>query len=284
MRTKDSVVRAAVCIQQRLCNVAGRTSNDLFRQIEQMRAYWQGLDDLLRRHRKAQDRGWNLAAQQVRREAIEQIRQMQEAANLALQAERRIGQAQETPSLGCIAAELLQLFAEFDEVDILPKPDLIVVQTEPIELEGLALGSFAIELHLDKLSQSPDVACFTCVALEPNPPTSNEDVTHPHVKNEELCAGDATVPIAKALRQGRINDAFCLVRSVLSTYNPTSPYVSIDGWDGRRCADCDCVTDSDYLQFCEDCEKDYCSDCISSCDVCHTGSCRQCLERDETSG
>jgi hypothetical protein len=185
-------------------------------------------------------------------------------------------------SLQNIIDDLQQLQAEFEEVD-LSQRGRIIVTSGPVELEGISLGRFAIELHFDRLSEKPDSSCFDCDALDPNPASGNESVTHPHVQDKSLCAGDATRPIASALQQGRICDAFFLVHSVLQTYNPGSPFVSLDSWDGVSCDDCGYSTDSDNLYYCDGCSSDVCEECISRCDLCGTSRCQSCLETDEVS-
>ena len=62
------------------------------------------------------------------------------------------------------------------------------------------------------------------IALDPHPAALNDAVTHPHVSDERLCTGDAGAAIQAALAAGRVFDFFTLVRSVLVTYNPESPY------------------------------------------------------------
>jgi hypothetical protein len=187
------------------------------------------------------------------------------------------------PCLRSLIEELCQLEEEFTQVEYRPREQVIVAHTEPIELEGLYLGPFAIELHAKRLSHPADSGAFRCTALEPRPASRNELVTHPHVNDGGLCAGDASVPLATALQQGRICDAFCLVRAVLAEYNAHSPYVPIEDWEGVRCQDCDASVSRDELFYCEDCQRDVCSDCNSSCEVCEDSCCRGCLERDAVS-
>ena len=86
-----------------------------------------------------------------------------------------------------------------------------MVKTEPIVLEEVELGPFAIELHISCLAEHTDSSCFDCVALEPNCPASGEEVTRPNVRKKALCAGDAAVLLSAALRESRICDAFCLM-------------------------------------------------------------------------
>jgi hypothetical protein len=156
--------------------------------------------------------------------------------------------------------------------------------TDSIELEDVYLGEFRLELHLDRLREHADVSAFDVVALDPHPPGSSQDVSHPHVRDNQLCAGDAIGPIAKALTDGRFCDAFLAVSSVLHEYNPHSPYVSLENWRGVACADCGSLTNEDSRYYCQDCGQDYCDDCYSTCDICESSFCRGCLEEDKESG
>ncbi len=180
--------------------------------------------------------------------------------------------------------DLLQLRDEFDEVQFDLRRHLIVAVTPSIELEEIALGPFRIELHLDRLVEHANASAFDLIALRPNPADSNEDVTHPHVRDRQLCAGDATVPIARALEQGRICDAFLAVAAVLKTYNPGSPYVSLSDWHGQPCSDCGYTVGPDDSRACDGCEKEFCKECIGWCEVCESSYCRSCLEEDPQSG
>jgi hypothetical protein len=90
--------------------------------------------------------------------------------------------------------------------------------------EGLVLPQVLGSDITDQRSRLIDEAVE---AVDPNPATNDEEVTHPHVKSNGLCAGDATVPIQAALQDGRICDAMLLVNAVLQHYNPASPYVSL---------------------------------------------------------
>src|ERR1700678_3940608 len=101
---------------------------------------------------------------------------------------------------------------------------------------------------------------------------------HPHVQSGALCAGDATSPIASALKEGRLADAFLAVNSVLHNYNPSSPYVAIEDWEGTRCSDCECLVDADRRYFCHGCENRVCDECSRCCEVCDDVYCLNCLE------
>jgi hypothetical protein len=250
-----------------------------------------------RRIEKARRHGWHLAAHALRGELLSATRSLQsEIGRFLTSGDVQLRATTPSPTLGSIVEELAQLRAEFEHVEIRTKQRsagaaasatagmVVVARTEPIVLKGVTLGPFAIELHVTRLDERTDADCFNCVALDPNPASANEDVTHPHVQSNSLCAGDASAAITQALRQGRINDAFCLVRSVLQTYNAYSPYVALADWSGSPCPDCGRSVGSESLYYCEACGNDYCDDCIGTCDLCDQSACSGCLERDPVSG
>ncbi len=128
------------------------------------------------------------------------------------------------------------------------------------------------------LGRYAESRAFVIEALDPQPAASNEEVIHPHVQSGALCAGDAMAPIASALKEGRLADAFLAVNSVLHNYNPSSPYVAIEDWEGTRCNDCECLVDGDRSYFCHGCENRVCDECSRCCDVCDDVYCLNCLE------
>lgn len=87
------------------------------------------------------------------------------------------------------------------------------------------------------------------------------------------------MPLAKALEQGRLTDAFCLVRSVLTHYNPGSPHVRLNDWGGTECHDCGRTIGNEDGCCCERCSHDYCDDCTGNCAACDNTRCYGCLER-----
>ena len=183
------------------------------------------------------------------------------------------------PRLGDLLDELRHLEEEFDEVSIDWREKFLAVKISTVILEGVDLGAFSIQLCWTRLAQGCDGSCFDVVALDPNTPSCNEEVTHPHVKNDELCVGDALLPLRHSLQQGRLVDAFLLIRSVLTTYNPNSAYVQLDKWDGSPCQDCGDDTCEDDLCICERCRDDYCCNCVSCCCSCDQLYCSNCESR-----
>jgi len=181
------------------------------------------------------------------------------------------------PPLRQITEELIQLQNEFGSFEFDLKEQTISVFTDPIELEGVYLGEFEIRLDIGKLAQLRDCTVFQIIAQDPHPAAANDSITHPHVSEEYICAGDGSAALMQALATGRICDAFLLVKSILETYNPSSPYIQLDQWEGISCYDCGYVTDEESSYYCEACEQVFCGECFSYCRSCDTSLCRCCL-------
>jgi len=181
------------------------------------------------------------------------------------------------PSLKEIYLDLIHGKDEFGEIRYDRDEDFLVNTTDPIRLEGLYLGEFEIRLYVNEIGQLDASDPYTVVALDPNPAAGNDSVTHPHVSSNRLCAGDGATAIKSALSTGRICDFFALVRSILGTYNPESPYVSLKEWDGRSCDECGYSVCQDEVYFCRTCESDLCSECAALCSVCEETVCPTCL-------
>ncbi|MEM1354988.1 MAG: hypothetical protein AAGH88_08905 [Planctomycetota bacterium] len=173
--------------------------------------------------------------------------------------------------------ELRQIEDEFGGWMLENGSRTLSVETDPITLEYLHLGRFRLALDLHRLGDSPHVFPLRVEALEPNPAAGSDRVTHPHVRDECLCTGDATAPLGHALRDGRLADVFMLVRNVLNTYNPDSPYVSIDDWEAEGCPECGGSMYEDTRCWCELCDRDYCDECVGTCQHCSETTCYGCL-------
>jgi hypothetical protein len=174
-----------------------------------------------------------------------------------------------------IYADLLALQQEFPEFEYCLKAKTLTAVTEPIAFDDVELGRFAIELRWESL-RPLRYGGYSIIALEPNPSGTDDGVTHPHVQGAMLCEGDATPAIRSALSEGRLLDFFLLVRSVLETYNPKSPYVPIEDWEGVRCGDCDAAVPLSETSRCQNCERRLCDDCHRSCSSCNDGYCYEC--------
>ena len=197
------------------------------------------------------------------------------------------------PTLSGMVEELKALNAEFDDVAFNSEESALCVVTEPITLEDVYLGRFRILLDLDKLGELYQKVAYYIVAIDPHPAANDETITHPHVSNEVLCEGDGSAAIRAALEEGRLCDFYCMVRGVLTTYNPDSPYVPLANWDGVACYDCGYVMDSEssyYCSYCNDavcdncsrvctnCGEVVCGECVSHCEVCDRSLCPECAK------
>ena len=182
----------------------------------------------------------------------------------------------EIPKLPVLVNELDGLEKEFGEIEFDASKNNISVVTEPITLEDIYLGEFKIQLELNKLDQLYYSSVYCVIALEPNPAATDETVTHPHVSGEKLCEGDGSATIKTALEEGRICDFFTIVRSILNTYSPDSPYVALHDWDGVTCYDCGYTVSSEDAYYCQYCEHGFCDQCSSYCRICEETICLGC--------
>jgi hypothetical protein len=185
--------------------------------------------------------------------------------------------------------ELRHLESEFGTVTVRWTDSVIRIVTEPIELKHVPLGPFAIEFNWSGGRSATGSRAIEVKALKPNRPAGRSDVTHPHVEDDILCAGEAKEALDQAVADGRLVDAFQLVHSVLTNYNPHSAYVSLNEWNGSHCAQCgrrirseeasscggcDCDLCDECGERCEGCDELRCWDCLESCDVCRERHCR----------
>jgi hypothetical protein len=220
-------------------------------------------------------RQWFAAAAEVASELCCTLRRMTYDLN-RLQA-LADGAERQPPGCAELAAELRQAEREFGELRYDRKRQFVAVATEAIELEGIDLGEFEIRLLLASREAAPGPEdLYRVVALTPHPAASDETVTHPHVREERLCAGDAGAAIRSALDHGRICDFFLLVKAVLEKYNSGSPFVRPENWEGGACYDCGRGLGGESY-CCPDCENDFCSECISVCQQCGSSHCDNCL-------
>ena len=239
-------------------------------------ATWQQSERLLKRMRRARQRGWQLAAQRLQYELQEMLRRLHGeliAIDHLLEPQRNeIHRA----SIIDIHADLVALYEEFDDVSFDRRGKSISVTTESIELDDVYLGQFEIRLEWSDLAEGHPHN-YRVIALNANPAAANDSVTHPHVQDEAVCEGDGRQPIRHALQQGRLLDFFMIVANLLRTYNADSPYVSLSDWHGVECADCGSTVGDDERWTCEKCGVYVCGDCYVSCPSCDDIFCGACV-------
>ncbi len=267
------LLRLAAAIHESLSSGQSTTAH-----VELPTTSWQQSEHLLRRMRRAQQRGWQLAVQRLQCDLREMPRRLHgELIAIDHLLEPQSNEVHRA-SIGDIHADLVALHEEFDEVSFNRRGKTISVTTEPIELEGVYLGPLEIRLDWSDLAEGHPHN-YRVIALEANPAASNESVTHPHVQDEAVCEGDGHLPIRKSLEQGRLLDFFTIVANLLRTYNAGSPYVSLSDWYGVECADCGSTVSDDERWTCELCGAYVCGDCYVSCPGCDGLFCGACVTR-----
>jgi hypothetical protein len=237
---------------------------------------WRAVDNCLRKRDLARRRGWLLAAAQINQGLKWQLRSL--ACNIETAAKAVEFQVNQPsiPSQSDIYRDIIALEREFEEVRIDLKQNLLVVVTEPIELEDVPLGPFEIRMNYGQLGVF-HARCYRIAALEPNFASGRGDVPHPHVQDGWLCEGDGDAAIQAALDGGRLYDFFLLVQRVLLTYNSGNPYIALHDWYGAPCNSCDVRLDGDEAYECSECGATLCDDCRELCSDCTSGYCGGCL-------
>jgi hypothetical protein len=226
------------------------------------------------RWHRATTRGWKEASRIARRRLDDDLHYLVHEIDRLRSAIDQHHQPMPMVSLRGIIDDLRSLEDEFDCIEVNLREQTLSITTEPIVLEEIQFGAFTIVLDWTKIH---DHWPYRVVANDPHPARSNEDVTHPHVSSEKLCEGNAHLAIRNALEEGRLFDFFVILRQILRTYNPSSPYVSIENWHGVPCHDCGSLTGDEY-DVCHTCESMICFDCSNSCDDCGERCCGRCLD------
>jgi hypothetical protein len=223
---------------------------------------------------RAQRSGFSRAARRLLADLGVHAERLHRQLNM-LASELRQSAARPTfPSIAEICRDLAALEREFDEAGYDSKTGRLWVCTGNIELRGVNLGPFRIELHW---SQQDGIGRYRVMALKPHPSGEDEGVSHPHVKNYRLCEGEGHAAIRAALAQGRLYDFFLLVGQVLETYSPGNAYVELDQWHGQSCSDCGTNVSDHAMCGCDACEAILCGDCQLSCSQCNDELCTSCM-------
>lgn len=266
-----SLLRKQMLLQQEL------DTGQRVERVQNMAHHWQRIEQIQSLVVRATRRGYDGAMRRLlaqTRQLIPDLRLSAESAHYALQKPRH-----PVPSLRSLVDEIDAIEHEFGRYRYSHQPQILSVTTSSIELEGQYLGPFEIQLEIPCLRNHLAQSFYRCVALDPQPATASEQVTHPHVSDDLLCAGDATTSIHAAVTQGRLCDFFVLVKQVLNTYNPQSPYIALDHWHGMSCTDCGAVLHEEDLYVCPRCGESCCEDCSAFCRHCGEMRCLQCATR-----
>jgi hypothetical protein len=224
--------------------------------------------------RRAEARGWHLAAAELRHDLAYTLRTLQGELSAIASQLSAATHGKSTTRLGELYHDLLALEDYFDEMEFDIRHERLSVVTEPITLRDTYLGPFEIRLDWGRAGSD---AAYRVIARDPHPAESRENCTHPHVLDGILCEGHSRHAIRQALVQGRLLDFFTLVASGLRTYNEESPFVALEMWYGATCADCGAVVHEDDRYVCQRCEETVCAGCETTCCHCDDACCSQCI-------
>jgi hypothetical protein len=267
---RKQAVRAAVKIHEHLLGTAQHAFWPTLPQTA-----WEELCRFVKYLRHANRKGWQTAA----RSLVPDVDYAAGRLLRELELLRSIVNVRASPSAVLsateIAGELCALTDELESVQLDLKGRSISGITLPLELEGVYLGQFRIVLSWDRIGQARQA--YDVISQDPCHPNGRDDITHPHVLDNQLCEGEGAAAIKAALTAGRFYDFFVLVRQVLGTYNPDSAHVSLDDWFGRiTCTGCGTSMSEDEYSTCERCDDRYCSDCTWCCQGCSCSICSEC--------
>ena len=243
--TNKPAIRAATCIHAQL------TENPRHdRRICLPEYSWNNIQQLRRQIDLARGRGWHRAAARLTEELaypLDNCRRELDNACRLLQSnptERRVS------SVSDIYRDIAALDDEFEDVEINLAENTLSVTTDDIVLGDMRFGRFVIRLEWQRLGETQP---YRVVALDPNPSAKRDDVTHPHVQDEQLCEGEGRAAVQAALAEGRFHDFFLLVSQTLQTYARGSAFVELDDWNGIPCDQCGSLVDDDSRYSCDRC-------------------------------
>ena len=228
----------------------------------------------------AQTKGWENATSFLKHTMIKRL--MQNAANTFSVMESELLEENEVsvPSIKELWQEIKSLNGLFEGCDF--RNNRLSVTTQPITLEHnditLNLGRFEITIDFKADITGSYEHTVLMRALEPAPAPAEEDLVHPHIRNDEPCLGEAVGLMQKPFVQGRIESVFLILNGMLNTYNPGSPYCTIEKWydEESECSSCGGSMIEDDVYSCSGCSASMCSDCMVFCCRCDQYYCENC--------
>jgi hypothetical protein len=238
---------------------------------------WSQIQKFRRQINRARERGWLAAAHTLTSELADACWSLQRQLETAFRELPRQKVPRLRPTASAVYHDLRALKCEFDAVEIDLQGKEISVTTDPIELEGIFLGSFQIVLEVAQIGQASRP--YRIVAVDPHAASRREDVTHPHVQAEQLCEGDGRAAIAAALAEGRFYDFYVLVDQLLHNYGRGAAFVELSDWYGVPCSDCGTTVGDDDRYYCHGCDSTLCESCSPCCPSCGNTFCTECLHQ-----
>lgn len=228
-----------------------------------------------------QNKGWKSSTKFLKQAMLTRL--VRKAANHFSVLESELLQENELviPPIQELWQEIKSLNGLFDTCEY--KKGYLSIVTEPITLEhngnSLDLGRFQISLDL-----KTDMAIKTyehlisMKALEPNRSPAEDDLVHPHIRGTEPCLGEALGLVQEPFVLGNIELVFMNLCSMIKTYNPVSPFRSIEDWydEGCTCFCCGEEICEDESYSCASCDHTLCDGCSMYCNRCEETHCENC--------
>ncbi len=278
------IFRAATTYQKRLCKIKTQSkSYSLTFYTTRLLGSAGELNMWCKRFEQCQSLSWNHASKYLKDNMLQQLCK-QTANQLAIMERDLENDEINIPSIKELFEEIKSLNSIFDSLNY--RRQVLSITTHPISLKDehnneISLGRFKIyiDLKIDPTKHGYE-RMIQVEALDPNPAAENEDITHPHVKENEPCLGEALDIIQNAFVEGRMESVFMILDSLLKTYNPGSPHVPIDEWNEHSRTECDRCgekVDQDEITYCEICEHYCCGECCDHCDSCREYVCSECI-------
>lgn len=85
---------------------------------------------------------------------------------------------------------------------------------------------------------------------------------HPHIDhNGSICMGESSTRLYNAHKEADVYSIFMTIKSLLETYNISSPYSPLENWDGTPCDHCGRNGDEARRLKCSICNDSVCHDC-----------------------
>ncbi|MCA9223107.1 MAG: hypothetical protein KDA71_22465, partial [Planctomycetales bacterium] len=170
-------VAAQICSLPQQAEQQSRSPDSLHQLIGEI----PGIQQTCRLLRKCMYRQWHHAAKLKRNELIRRLAYLGSIVT-RLTADLTV-RTNPQPSARAIQAELHEAENEFGEVRFDKRSKTLSVTTEHITLEGLELGRFEIRLNPTAVAANDGLDVLEAVALDPNPCSIDELITHPHVND-----------------------------------------------------------------------------------------------------
>lgn len=274
------IFRAAVAYRKLLIKIAqkNQASANFPHHISQVKTLMHEISTWTRRLEIVEARGWKSATHFLKNSMISGL--VKKVANNFAVMESELLEENEiyVPTIRELWQEIKSLNGLFDDCQY--RNNKLSVMTKPITLKhkdiSIDFGRFRITFNFN--TDTSHDSCGSRVymeALEPNHAPAEESLVHPHVRGDEACLGEATELMQKPFARGQIESVFLILNSMLNTYNPGSPYRTMEEWyeEGHSCSMCGSELNEDESYSCNDCGISICDECSYWCSRCEEYYC-----------